>query len=172
MEKEFENIIKAIPKNRNNSDTAYLASHYQRILHTIQQTLLRRTSNNILLVSEDEEKIGVIIDLFRKNIAKGLEDSGLVYNRVVNFDTSIFLQAARTTNNLSNIIKVLENYSNSVIFIENITEVIRIDESNLLKSAIVSAKIRVIGSTTLAKYNQIIKPDSALSIRFKVIEIS
>jgi ATP-dependent Clp protease ATP-binding subunit ClpA len=81
---------------------------------------------------------------------------------------------------LKQVIKELEAYPNSIVFIDEIHTVIgagatsggAMDASNLLKPALASGTLRCIGSTTYKEYRQYFEKDRALVRRFQKIDVN
>ncbi|HUR80695.1 MAG TPA: AAA family ATPase, partial [Thermoanaerobaculia bacterium] len=80
---------------------------------------------------------------------------------------------------LKAVIAALTEKKNAILFIDEIHTIVgagavsggTMDASNMLKPAIASGKLRVIGSTTYGEYKQSFERDRALARRFQKIEI-
>src|SRR5690606_16426819 len=83
-------------------------------------------------------------------------------------------------NRLKAVVKELENRPGSILFIDEMHNIMgagsaggsTMDASNMLKPALMTGKLRVMGSTTYQEYRSHIERDRALVRRFQKIEIN
>jgi len=81
---------------------------------------------------------------------------------------------------LKQVIKALEKQDKVILFIDEIHTIVgagavsggSLDASNLLKPALVSGRLRCIGSTTYEEYKRYFEKDRALSRRFQKIDVN
>src|SRR5690606_15709360 len=82
-------------------------------------------------------------------------------------------------NRLKAVVKELESRPGSILFIDEMHNIMgagsaggsTMDASNMLKPALMSGKIRVMGSTTYAEYRSHVERDRALVRRFQKVEV-
>jgi ATP-dependent Clp protease ATP-binding subunit ClpA len=147
------------------------------------QILCRRRKNNPLLVGEPGVGKTAIAEGLALRIEKGdvplvLKDTG-----VWSLDMGAVLAGTKYRGEfeqrLKAVIGALVDKKNAILFIDEIHTIVgagavsggTMDASNMLKPAIASGKLRVIGSTTYGEYKQSFERDRALARRFQRIEI-
>ncbi len=148
------------------------------------QVLCRRQKNNPLFVGEPGVGKTAIAEGLARRIVLGEVPEVLRTSTVFTLDLGALLAGTRYRGDfeerLKQVIKELEAYPNSIVFIDEIHTVIgagatsggAMDASNLLKPALASGTIRCIGSTTYKEYRQYFEKDRALVRRFQKIDIN
>src|SRR3954462_3120334 len=148
------------------------------------QVLCRRQKNNPLFVGEAGVGKTAIAEGLARRIVHGEVPDVLKGATVFSLDMGTLLAGTRYRGDfeerLKQVIKELEAYPNSILFIDEIHTVIgagatsggAMDASNLLKPALASGTLRCIGSTTYKEYRQYFEKDRALVRRFQKIDVN
>ncbi|MFA5900141.1 MAG: ATP-dependent Clp protease ATP-binding subunit ClpA [Hyphomicrobium sp.] len=152
------------------------------VLRTIQ-ILCRRQKNNPLLVGDPGVGKTAIAEGLARKIIKGEVPEVLQDATIFALDMGALLAGTRYRGDfeerLKAVMKEIENYPGSILFIDEIHTVIgagatsggAMDASNLLKPALQSGSVRCIGSTTYKEYRQHFEKDRALVRRFQKIDV-
>jgi len=147
------------------------------------QILCRRAKNNPLYVGEPGVGKTAIAEGLAKRIVDGQVPEVLGNATIFSLDVGVLIAGTRYRGDfedrLKQIVRELENYAGSVLFIDEIHTIIgagatsggMMDGANLLKPALSSGAIRCIGSTTYKEYRQIFEKDRALVRRFQKIDV-
>jgi len=148
------------------------------------QVLCRRQKNNPLYVGDPGVGKTAIAEGLARRIVQGEVPEVLKTSTVFALDMGTLLAGTRYRGDfeerLKQVIKELEAYPNSIVFIDEIHTVIgagatsggAMDASNLLKPALASGSLRCIGSTTYKEYRQYFEKDRALVRRFQKIDVN
>jgi ATP-dependent Clp protease ATP-binding subunit ClpA len=148
------------------------------------QVLCRRQKNNPLYVGEPGVGKTAIAEGLAKKIVDGDVPEVLKTSTVFSLDMGSLLAGTRYRGDfeerLKQVIKELEAFPNSIVFIDEIHTVIgagatsggAMDASNLLKPALAGGTFRCIGSTTYKEYRQYFEKDRALVRRFQKIDVN
>jgi ATP-dependent Clp protease ATP-binding subunit ClpA len=147
------------------------------------QILCRRRKNNPLFVGEPGVGKTAIAEGLALKIHKGEVPAVLKNTEVFSLDMGAVLAGTKYRGEfeqrLKAVIAAMTEKKDAILFIDEIHTIVgagavsggTMDASNLLKPAIASGKLRVIGSTTYAEYKQAFERDRALARRFQRIEI-
>jgi ATP-dependent Clp protease ATP-binding subunit ClpA len=148
------------------------------------QVLCRRQKNNPLFVGDAGVGKTAIAEGLARRIIHGEVPDVLKNNTVFALDMGTLLAGTRYRGDfeerLKQVIKEIEAYPGSILFIDEIHTVIgagatsggAMDASNLLKPALAGGTIRCIGSTTYKEYRQYFEKDRALVRRFQKIDVN
>ncbi len=148
------------------------------------QVLCRRQKNNPLFVGEPGVGKTAIAEGLARRIVNGEVPDVLKTSTVFSLDMGSLLAGTRYRGDfeerLKQVIKELEAFPNSIVFIDEIHTVIgagatsggAMDASNLLKPALAGGLLRCIGSTTYKEYRQYFEKDRALVRRFQKIDVN
>ena len=154
----------------------------------IVQILCRRRKNNPLLVGEaGVGKTAIAEGLATKIVSDDIPEI-LKDTTIYNLDMASLLAGAKFRGDfekrLKGVLKALENKltqdgEKTILFIDELHTVMgagstgngSMDASNLLKPALSSGKVRIMGSTTHEEYRKFIEKDPAFSRRFQKIDI-
>ena len=147
------------------------------------QVLCRRRKNNPMLVGD----AGVGKTAIAEGLAKLIVEKkvpALIHDAVVySLDMGTLLAGTRFRgdfeNRLKAVVRALEQRPGSVLFIDELHNIMgagsasgsTMDASNLLKPALMTGKLRVMGSTTFQEYRSHVERDRALVRRFQKIEV-
>ncbi len=147
------------------------------------QILCRRRKNNPLYVGEPGVGKTAIAEGLALKIHEGDVPAVLKDTEVWSLDMGSVLAGTKYRGEfeqrLKAVITALTEKKNAILFIDEIHTIVgagavsggTMDASNMLKPAIASGKLRVIGSTTYGEYKQSFERDRALARRFQKIEI-
>ena len=147
------------------------------------QILCRRRKNNPLFVGEPGVGKTAIAEGLALKIHKDEVPAVLKNVEVFSLDMGAVLAGTKYRGEfeqrLKAVIAALTEKKDAILFIDEIHTIVgagavsggTMDASNLLKPAIASGKLRVIGSTTYGEYKQSFERDRALARRFQKIEI-
>ena len=148
------------------------------------QVLCRRQKNNPLYVGEPGVGKTAIAEGLARRIVEGEVPEVLRKSTIFTLDMGSLLAGTRYRGDfeerLKQVIKELEAYPDSIVFIDEIHTVIgagatsggAMDASNLLKPALSTGNLRCIGSTTYKEYRQYFEKDRALVRRFQKIDVN
>ncbi len=156
----------------------------EKEIDRVVQVLVRRRKNNPMLVGDagvGKTAIaeGLALKIEAKEVPKQIQDA-VVYS----LDMGSLLAGTRFRGDFENrvkaVVKELENRPGSILFIDEMHNIMgagsasgsTMDASNLLKPALMSGKLRVMGSTTYQEYRTHVERDRALVRRFQKIEIN
>ncbi|MEO8381754.1 MAG: ATP-dependent Clp protease ATP-binding subunit ClpA [Acidobacteriota bacterium] len=147
------------------------------------QILCRRRKNNPLYVGEPGVGKTAIAEGLALKIQQNDVPDVLKGIEVWSLDMASVLAGTKYRGEfeqrLKAVIAALVEKKNAILFIDEIHTIVgagavsggTMDASNMLKPAIASGKLRVIGSTTYGEYKQSFERDRALARRFQKIEI-
>ncbi|HEV7768469.1 MAG TPA: ATP-dependent Clp protease ATP-binding subunit ClpA [Thermoanaerobaculia bacterium] len=147
------------------------------------QILCRRRKNNPLFVGEPGVGKTAIAEGLALKIHEGDIPQVLKNAEVWSLDMGSLLAGTKYRGEfeqrLKAVIAALTEKKDAILFIDEIHTIVgagavsggTMDASNMLKPAIASGKLRVIGSTTYAEYKQSFERDRALARRFQKIEV-
>ena len=162
-------------------------------LQRIMQVLCRRKKNNPLLVGEPgvgktSMAEGLALRIHDDRLARDLGKKPLVPDLLENMEVLMLDMGGLVAGTkyrgdfekrLKSVVQSVQKRPNSVLFIDEMHTIVgagatsggSMDASNLLKPALQSGMLRVIGSTTYEEYKNQIEKDRALSRRFQKIDI-
>jgi ATP-dependent Clp protease ATP-binding subunit ClpA len=147
------------------------------------QILCRRRKNNPLFVGEPGVGKTAIAEGLALKIHLGEIPAVLKNAEVWSLDMGSLLAGTKYRGEfeqrLKAVITALTEKKDAILFIDEIHTIVgagavsggTMDASNMLKPAIASGKLRVIGSTTHGEYKQSFERDRALARRFQKIEV-
>ncbi len=147
------------------------------------QILCRRRKNNPLFVGEPGVGKTAIAEGLALKIHQGEIPMVLKNAEVWSLDMGSLLAGTKYRGEfeqrLKAVIAALTEKKDAILFIDEIHTIVgagavsggTMDASNMLKPAIASGKLRVIGSTTYGEYKQSFERDRALARRFQKIEV-
>jgi len=153
------------------------------ILERTMQVLSRRLKNNPVHVGEPGVGKTAITEGLARRIVDGNVPGFLKDFRIWSLDMGSLLAGTRYRGDfeerIKKVLKDLENRDRAILFIDEIHTVIgagatsggSMDASNLLKPALMSGKLRCIGSTTYDDFKKFFEKDHALARRFQRIEV-
>ncbi len=156
-------------------------------IYRVAQILCRRRKNNPLLVGDAGVGKTAIAEGLAWSVEQQLVPEVLNKTAIFSLDMAGLLAGAKFRGDfearLKGVLKDLEDYgerpSRPILFIDEIHTLIgagatnggSLDASNLLKPALASGKMRVLGSTTHEEFRKLIEKDSAFNRRFQKVDI-
>ena len=153
------------------------------ILERTIQVLCRRFKNNPVHVGEPGVGKTAITEGLAQLIAKDQVPKKLRGAKIYSLDMGAVLAGTRYRGDfeerLKRIITDLQKLEKAILFIDEIHNVIgagavsggSMDAGNILKPALISGKLRCIGSTTYDEYRKYFEKDGAFARRFQKVEV-
>ena len=153
------------------------------ILERTIQVLCRRFKNNPVHVGEPGVGKTAITEGLAQLIAKDAVPKKLRGARIYSLDMGAVLAGTRFRGDfeerLKRILTDLQKVEKAILFIDEIHNVIgagavsggSMDAGNILKPALISGKLRCIGSTTYDEYRKYFEKDGAFARRFQKVEV-
>lgn len=153
------------------------------IIERAVQVLCRRMKNNPVLLGDAGVGKTAIAEGLAQRIADESVPALLKNYTIFSLDMGRILAGTRYRGDfeerMKQVISALQKRENVILFIDEIHTIVgagavsggAMDASNMLKPALSSGEIRVIGSTTYEEYKKYFEKDRALSRRFQRIEV-
>ncbi len=153
------------------------------IMERTLQVLSRRLKNNPVHVGDPGVGKTAITEGLARRIVDGDAPRFLQEFRIWSLDMGSLLAGTRYRGDfeerIKKVLQEVEKRGNIILFIDEIHTVIgagatsggSMDASNLLKPALMSGKLRCIGSTTHSEFKKFFEKDHALARRFQRIEV-
>ncbi len=154
------------------------------ILERTMQILCRRLKNNPVHLGAPGVGKTAVTEGLAQCIASGDVPDLLKDYKLYSLDMGALLAGTRYRGDFEErikaVLKALEQEKKSILFIDEIHTIVgagatsggAMDASNLLKPALSSGKLRVIGATTPEEYRKFLERDKALARRFQHIDIN
>lgn len=155
----------------------------QEILERTIQVLCRRFKNNPIHVGEPGVGKTAITEGLAQMIAQGRVPKKLRDVKIYSLDMGAVIAGTRFRGDfeerMKRVLAELQKQEKAILFIDEIHNIVgagavsggSMDASNILKPALVSGKLRCIGSTTYDEYRKYFEKDGALSRRFQKVEV-
>ena len=152
-------------------------------LHRALKVLCRRQKNNPIFVGEPGVGKTAMGNAIAQAIAGGKVPQQLIEARVFSLDMGSLIAGTKFRGEFEERIKAvlneLKRIEKPILYIDEIHTLVgagatgngSLDAANLLKPALVSGKIRCIGSTTHEDFKKSFEKDRALSRRFSAIQL-
>lgn len=153
------------------------------ILSRTIQVLCRRFKNNPVHVGEPGVGKTAITEGLAQLVAAGKVPDKLRDVKIYSLDMGAVLAGTRFRGDfeerMKRVLAELQKQEKAILFIDEIHNIVgagavsggSMDASNILKPALVSGKLRCIGSTTYDEYRKFFEKDGALSRRFQKVEV-
>lgn len=155
----------------------------EEILERTIQVLCRRFKNNPVHIGDPGVGKTAITEGLAQLVAAGRVPQKLKNVKIYSLDMGSVLAGTRFRGDfeerMKRILADLQKQEKAILFIDEIHSIVgagavsggSMDASNILKPALVSGKLRCIGSTTYDEYRKYFEKDGALSRRFQKIEV-
>jgi ATP-dependent Clp protease ATP-binding subunit ClpA len=155
----------------------------EEILERTIQVLCRRFKNNPVHVGEPGVGKTAITEGLAQRVAAGQVPERLRDVKIYSLDMGSVLAGTRFRGDfeerMKRVLAELQKLEKAILFIDEIHNIVgagavsggSMDASNILKPALVSGKLRCIGSTTYDEYRKYFEKDGALSRRFQKVEV-
>ncbi len=152
-------------------------------LNRVIQILMRKTKNNPVLVGEPGVGKTAIVYGLVQRIVKGKVPDFLRGKRLIELDMGSIVAGTKYRGDFEERMKSLirevkASKGDIILFIDELHNVVgagsaegTLDAANLLKPALASGELRLIGATTLDEYREKIEADGALERRFQPVFI-
>ena len=152
-------------------------------IHRTAQILSRRRKNNPLLVGEPGVGKTAIAEGLAKMIADGQAPDALKDKEIWSLNMGAMLAGTKYRGDfeqrIKNVLDEAQQNPNVILFIDEIHTVIgagssgngTMDASNIIKPALASGELRVIGATTFDEYREIFQKEKALDRRFQKVDV-
>ena len=149
----------------------------------IAQILMRKTKNNPVLIGEPGVGKTAIVHGFAQRLVAGDVPEPLKGKQLLQLDMGALVAGTRFRGDfeerLKSVIQEVKSRNGEIIlFIDEIHNVVgagaaegAMDAANILKPALASGELRLIGATTLDEYREQIEQDGALERRFQPIYV-
>ncbi len=153
------------------------------LIRRLAQVLGRHKKNNPLLVGDPGVGKTALVEGLALLITEGQVPNFLRDKVIYSLDTGSLVAGTKFRGDfearLKHIIQEVRNRPEVILFIDEIHTLVgagssgsgSLDAANLLKPALASGDIRVIGSTTFEEYRKFFEKDSALNRRFQKIDV-
>lgn len=147
------------------------------------QVLARRKKNNPVLVGDAGVGKTAIVEGLARLVHEDKVPSALKDAQIYALDLGSLVAGTKFRGDFENrmkaVIKRIEMIPGSVLFVDEMHTIVgagatsggTMDAANLLKPALASSKLRVIGATTFEEYRGHVEKDRAFSRRFQKIEV-
>ncbi len=147
------------------------------------QILCRRAKNNPLHVGDAGVGKTAVTQGLAQRIVEGRVPAELKQSKIYSLDIALLLAGAKFRGDfeerLHAVVDEIAAKKNAILFIDEIHMIMgagsngnsNIDAANMLKPALTTGKLRVIGSTTFEEYSKNFEKDRALSRRFQKVDI-
>lgn len=150
-------------------------------IEQVIEILNRRNKNNPVLIGEPGVGKTAIVEGLAQRIHEGDVPSKLMNKQIVSLDvaslTSGTQYRGQFEERVKQLMKELQEKKNVILFIDEIHQLVgagktegSMDAGNILKPALASGELQVIGATTLSEYRDIEK-DAALERRFQPVMV-
>lgn len=155
----------------------------QKEVRRLIQVLARRKKNNPVLVGDAGVGKTAIVEGLAGLIVDGNVPNALTDAQVYALDMGSLVAGTKFRGDFENrmkaIIKRVEKIPGAILFVDEMHTIVgagatsggTMDAANLLKPALASSKIRIIGATTFEEYRSHVEKDRAFSRRFQKIEV-
>jgi ATP-dependent Clp protease ATP-binding subunit ClpA len=155
------------------------AQQIDRALHV----LARRRKNNPLFIGDAGVGKTAIVEGLARRIEMGEAPESLKNAVIYALDMGALVAGTRYRGDFEErfkgVIRALEEKPNAIVFIDELHTIVgagaasggAMDASNLIKPALASGRLRVIGTTTHKEYRSYIEKDRALARRFQPIDV-
>ena len=149
-------------------------------IERVVQILLRKTKNNPVLIGEPGVgKTAIVMGLAQRIVKKDVPDD-LKDKRILSLSMGNLIAGTKFRGEfeerLKGIIDEIKKRNNVILFVDELHTIVGAgaaegaqDAANLLKPALASGELRLIGATTLDEYREHIEKDGALERRFQTV---
>lgn len=177
-------VLKQFCNNMNEESNDYedLVGRREELRDTVQ-TLARKKKSNAILVGPSGVGKTAIVEGLAKLIVEGNVPETIQDMTVWSLDMAKLVAGTKYRGDFEERIKLLsealERMDDVILFVDEIHQIIgagsasgSMDAGNMLKPALSSGKLKVIGATTDEEYRKVMEKESALARRFTKIKIS
>jgi len=149
----------------------------------LYQVLARRKKNNPVLVGDAGVGKTAIVEGLAGLVVKNEVPDALSGAQIYALDMGALVAGTKFRGDFENrmkaILKRVEKIPGAILFVDEMHTIVgagatsggTMDAANLLKPALASSKLRIIGATTFEEYRSHVEKDRAFSRRFQKIEV-
>lgn len=152
-------------------------------VNMIAEILSRRSKNNPLIVGEPGTGKTTLVNHLANLINKGQVPRKLIDAKILSLDLTSVVAGTKYRGQfeerIKGIIEEAKKDKNIILFIDEIHTIVgagstsgSLDAANILKPALSSGEIRVIGATTIKEYTKEFEKDGALNRRFQKVHVN
>jgi len=152
-------------------------------IERVLQILCRRNKNNPVLIGEPGVGKTVIAQGLAQRIAQGNVPDAMKNKDILSLEMGALVAGAKYRgefeDRLYKLVDEVRKSSGAILFIDEIHTIVgaggvegSMDAANILKPALASGSMQVIGATTTREYKRSIEKDSALERRFQSVMIN
>ncbi len=150
-------------------------------IRRVAQILMRKTKNNPVLIGEPGVGKTAVVHGLAQRIVEGNVPDPLKERKILQLDIGALLAGSKFRGEFEDRLKavieeVRKMQDRAILFIDELHTIVgagaaegAVDAANLLKPALASGELRVIGATTLDEYRERIEKDGALERRFQPV---
>ena len=151
-------------------------------LHRLIQILLRRGTNNPVLLGEPGVGKTAVVEALAQRMAQGQVPDALRQKRLLSLSLPSVIAGTKYRgefeDRMKNILAEVARAGNVILFLDELHTLIgagsaegAIDAANLLKPALARGGLQLIGATTQEEYRRMIEKDAALERRFQPVRV-
>ena len=151
-------------------------------MQRVIQILSRRTKNNPCLIGEPGVGKTAIVEGLAQKIVRGEVPASVQGKRLLTLDLSGMVAGSKYRGEfeerIKGVIEEVRNAGDVILFVDEMHTLIgaggaegSIDASNILKPALASGEIQMIGATTINEYHKYVERDAALERRFQPVQV-
>ena len=152
------------------------------IIQRVAQILSRKKKNNPIIIGEPGVGKTTITEGLALKIVKGEAPRTLLNKRIVSLDLASLVAGTKYRGQfeerIKGVVDELSSVDNVILFIDEVHTMVgagnasgSMDAANVLKPALSSGELQLIGATTLDEYRENIEKDGALARRFQQVII-
>ena len=156
-----------------------VVDHESAVVPTIK-ILSRSKQNNPVLIADDGNQAKAVVQILARRIATGTVPAGLLQTRLYSLNLTALLDGVKTSAELESRVKALLSEissvdGNSILFVEELHQFVGQNAaqtvSETLTAAAVDGKVRLLGATSSAAYEQYIAGNTTLDGLFKEVNL-
>ena len=155
-----------------------VAEHESAVVPTIK-ILSRSKQNNPVLIAEDGSDSKAVVKILARRIATGAVPESLRQTELYSLNVTALLDGAKTSAEIETRVKAvlseISNVEGSILFVEELHQFIGQHAaqtvSETLTEAAVAGKVRLLGATSSAAYQEYIAGDTTLEGLFKEVNV-
>ncbi len=157
-----------------------VVEHESAVVPTIK-ILARSKQNNPVLIAEDASDPKAVVQILARRIATGAVPESMLQTRLYSLNVAALLDGVKTSAELETRVKALLSEmlsvdGNSILFVEGLHQFVGPHAtqtvSAMMTEAAVAGKVRLLGSTSSAAYEQYIAGNATLDGLFKEVNLA
>lgn len=148
----------------------------------LMQILCRRTKNNPVIIGEAGVGKTALAEALAQRIVSGNVPTFLMDKLVISLEIGMLLAGTKYRGEFEQRMKDVLDFAKKdhriILFIDELHTIIgagasegSIDAANILKPALASGEVQIIGATTISEYHKYIENDAALERRFQQVMV-